>query len=581
MTAIEATVNAFAAKYASLTAASPTWRWARAIADFRDLQWKFLVEPTIDEQLASCRPMYYWMLRDASKSTEATQAKMQELATWRQGLLDKVEFFLQLLGGMPQSRRRALLKSLWLRPYRAWLTQRFMLPVATSTPAQRATAAAATAKATQLTSQLSAAFGNAGAIVWKDGVQQRVSLSGIVSLATSPVEKEWRSAAAALPTLYTELKDQAFVELMAALAARKAEANLLGGSVEAIRCASDTLPTDTLDSLVEAIMDPAALAVAHKYYALKATLMGGQLPFARRRATYGVLMKYTWPEAVDLIRTFFERTNPTFLAEFDHALANGYIDAQARDGKTPRTACCWMPGEQPVLTVNFIGDINNVSQIAHESGHEVAAVAVSQSCNGLSYNTRIPKAETDGIGLQLLLPLVVADKLGLDDQCKLVAMMAQLETIMSTVFLQCVGTAFEQRLYEESAKGALSVDRVVLLFTEYMQKQFGDGVATDELTGLNWINWPQMRQGFYNYGYVLAGMIAVVLRQRYQADPAGTIRQITHLMASGSKATLAEIYKEIHINLGPDLWQQCIRAIADQVDQATALAQQLGLIPAA
>jgi len=574
---IEATVNAFVAKHAGLIAASPMWRWARAIADFRGLQWRFLVEPTIDEQLGPCRPMYYWMLRDASESTEAAQAKMQELTAWYQGLQSKLEFFLQLFDGMPQSRRRVLLKSPWLRPYRAWLTQRFMLPVSTPTPAQRAAAGVATANAAQLTNQLSVAFGSAGAMVWKDGTQQRVSLPGIVSLATSPIEQEWQSAAAALPVLYNGLKGQAFVELTTALAARTAEANLLGGSVEAVRCATDTLPADTLDGLVGAVMDPNTLTVAHKCYALKATLMGGQLPFARRRATYGVLKKYTWPEAIGLIRTFFERTSPTFLAEFDRALANGYIDAQARDGKTPRTACWWGPDMQPMLAVNFIGDINNISQIVHEFGHYMAALAASRSCNGLSYNTRIPKAETDGIGLQLLVPLVVADKLGDDEQSRLVAMMAQLETIMSTIFLQCAGTAFEQRLYKDST---LTVDRIVSLFTEYMHMLFGDGVAIDDLTGLNWINWPQLRQGFYNYGYVLAGMVAVVIRQRYQTDPADTIRQINRLMAAGSKATLTDIYEAIGITLGPDLWRECISAIADQVDQATALAQQLGLIPA-
>ena len=581
MTAIEAVIDIFTARYAKLTERSLTRRLAQAICSFEKLQWMFLAEPTIDEQLGGSKPEYYWMLRDASNSTDATQAEVQKLAAWRLAQMDKLEFFFQLFDGMSKTRRRSLLNARSMRPYREWLVQRFMLPVAAPTPAARTAAAVTTAHSAQLTSQLNAALGGASAVVWKDGTQQHVSLPGIAALTTSPIEQEWQSAATTLPTLYDGLKDQAFVELTTALAARTAEAGLLGCGVEALRCASDTLSTGTLDDLIQVVMSPGSLDVAHRYYALKAALMGGQLPFARRRATYGTLKKYSWLEAVELIQTFFERISPTLLVEFNHALANGYIDAQPREGKTSRTACWWRPGLQPMLAVNFIGDINNISQIVHEfAGHFMAALAVSKVRDGLSYNTKIPLAETHGVSWQLLVPVVLADKLGSDDQANLIAMMAGLETIMTTIYLQGVATAFEQKLYTTFTQGSLTLDQLEALFTDYMHQMFGDGVATDELTKLNWVMWPQLRQGFYNYSYCMAGMFAVVLREQYETDPTSTVQRIDRLMAAGSKNTLTNIFGEVDITLNTDLWQQCIRAIAAQLDKAFALARQLGLIPA-
>ena len=579
--AIETAVGMFAAEFAGLATGS-IWQLRRAIGAFEKLQRSILLEPTIDAQLGPCKPMYYWLLRDASATTDATQAKVRELAAWHQVQLDKVAFFFQLLASMSQSRRRTLLRSLRLRPYRAWLVQRFMLPTATPTPQARAAATAATAKATELTGKLSAAIGGTTATVWKDGKSQTMGMMGIAALATSPDPDEAASAVVALPALYDGLKDQAFAELTTALAARIAEANLSGGSVEAVRCATDTLSTDTLDGMIEAIMAPDSLEVARRYYALKAALMGGQLPFARRRVTYGTPKKYTWPEAVDLLRTFFARISPALAAEFDRALANGYIDAEPRPGKAPVTCCYWAYGLQPMLTVNFIGDMNNISQIAHEfAGHFMAALAVSRRRNGLGYNTKIPLAETHGVSWQLLVPGVVADKLGGDAQSELVVIMATLETLTSTCYLQSDGTKCEQRMYADFQNGTLTLDGQESFFADYMYQLFGDAVRMDELSRLNWITWSQMRQGFYNYSYAMAGMIAIVLRERYVADPAGTVRQINGLMAAGSKDTLANIYAEVGIILGPDLWRQGINAIAAMVDRATALAQQLGHIPTA
>ena len=136
-------------------------------------------------------------------------------------------------------------------------------------------------------------------------------------------------------------------------------------------------------------------------------------------------------------------------------------------------------------------------------------------------------------------------------------------------------------MYADFQNGTLTLDGQESFFADYMYQLFGDAVRMDELSRLNWITWSQMRQGFYNYSYAMAGMIAIVLRERYVADPAGTVRQINSLMAAGSKDTLANIYAEVGIILGPDLWRQGINAIAAMVDRATALAQQLGHIPTA
>ncbi len=578
---IEGRVSEFATQYGGLTVRSIRLM-RRAIRAFEKLQRIVLLEPTIDDQLGPCKPLYYWMLRDASESTDATRAKVQELAAWHRTQLDKVAFFFQLLDGMSQSRRRALLRSLRLRPYRAWLTQRFMLPIAAApTPQARAAATAAIAQAVQQTGKLNAAISNATAMVLKDGVQQSANLITIAGRAISSNKDEAASAIAALPALYTGLEGRAFVELTTALAARTAEAGLLGGSVLGVRCATDTLSTDTLDGMIEAVMAPDSLNVAHRYYALKAALDGGKLPFARRRVMYGAPKQYTWPEALDLLRTFFARISPALAAEFERALANGYIDAESnRQGKIPVTCCYWAYGLQPMLVINFTGDMTNISQIAHEfAGHYMAALAVSRQRNGLGYNTKIPLAETHGVSWQLLVPWVLADKLGTDAQSELAGIMYVLETLASTCYLQIAGTKCEQRMYAEYQNGTLTLDGLESFFADDMHQLFGDAVMQDELSKLNWITWSQLRQGFYNYSYAMAAMIAIVLRERYMAKPASTVQQINRLMSAGCKDTLANIYREVGIDLGPDLWRQGINAFATMLDRATELASQLDLIP--
>lgn len=580
---IEAFVNAFAAKYADLTADASFDRLAEALDEFRDLQHLFLAESTIDQQLGGSKPEYYWMLRQASATTSAVQAEVERLATWRQAQLQKLEFFFQLFATASHERRDAMLGAAELRRYKFWLVQRFMLPVATPTPQAKAAAAAATAKASHLTDQLSAAIGSASAQVWKDGKKQTVTLPGINSLTTSPIPAERWSAAAVLPDLLAPLRDQAFEELTAALAARVAEAGLQGGDVETVRCAADTLSPDTLDSLLDAITGPEGQAAGQRYYQLKAALMGvQQLPFAWRRLPSGALQKRRWTEVVGLVRTFYERIKPSYADEFDRALKRGHIDAEPRKGKTPVTACWWMYGHPPFLAVNFTGDWNNLSQVLHEFGHDLAGLLDSREQDGLGFNTRVPLAETHGVTLQLLAPLVLSDMLSLSDQDKLTMIMAQLETLTSTVLLQGNATAFERQLYAEFLQGTLTVDRLETLFTQHMARQFGPAVAMDSLARLYWIIWVQLRYGFYNYAYSFAGIIAAVLCDRFTTDPDSTIAQINTLLGAGSSGTLADIFEGVGITLGPDLWREGIHAITALTNKATILARQLGYnVPAA
>ncbi len=581
-------ITVFVAKYAGLSAESSVQMLAAALHDFEELQRSFLAEPTIDDQLGKSKPEYYWMLRLAMSNTKTTRDKMQRLGNWHQQQLQKLEFFFQAFDNASQERRTELLAAPELRAYWPWLKQRFMLPIAAAPTAEaRAAAAKAIAEANRLKYQLNAAIGNATATVWNGTAEVVMSLPGIMSLVNSPDPRVAREAGMTLPKLYAELEELAFKELMAALAAQTAEAGLHGGTVKTVRCASDTLAPDVLTSLLETLLGPDALETVQAYYELKAALnkkylVNGKLPYAQRRTPYGVLQPYTWPEAVGLIRMFGERTDPAIGAEFNRALAEGCVDAEPRKGKTGVTACWWALGLQPMFAVTFTGDLENIAQVVHEFfAHYRAAQMVSEQRDGLSYNTRIPLAESQGVGWQLLVPLVLADKLDLDANGKLVLAMAQLETLISTVFLQGIATAFEQQMYAAFNQGTLDLPRLKSLFVEYMHKQFGDAVAMDELASLNWLPWSQLRQGFYNYAYAIAGMIAIVVRKRYEADPAAAIRLLLTLMGAGSKSTLTDIFAEVGIELGPELWRECIQIITEQVKEAIDLARQLGLYPAA
>ncbi len=137
---------------------------------------------------------------------------------------------------------------------------------------------------------------------------------------------------------------------------------------------SRNLSNDTTDEAVQALVDACRRRydVVQRYYTLKARLLGlDRLSFYDRMAPLGDDPTHVgWPEASELVLSAFADFSTETGDIVERFFRDSWIDAPPRDGKRPGAFCATnVPGVHPYVFMNYTGDRRSVLTLAHELGH--------------------------------------------------------------------------------------------------------------------------------------------------------------------------------------------------------------------
>jgi oligoendopeptidase F len=220
----------------------------------------------------------------------------------------------------------------------------------------------------QVTALLTATVPGAG----DDGSAATLPMSAVRGLATSRNATLRRAAFEAEQGAWSSVA----VPLASALNAFKGEANALNrrrGWHDSLEPALFTNNVDrrTLDAMQEAVV--AALPDFARYNRAKARLLGGDegagLPWWDLIAPVGEGRSFTWAEATATVEQAFGTYSPKLAAFARRAVDEGWIDAEAREGKVGGAFCMPVEGDVSRVLLNFDGSFDSVQTLAHELGH--------------------------------------------------------------------------------------------------------------------------------------------------------------------------------------------------------------------
>jgi len=345
---------------------------------------------------------------------------------------------------------------------------------------------------------------------------------------------------------------------------------------------SRNLANETSDDAVQALVDATTSRydVPQRYYRLKAKLLGlDRLDHYDRFAPVADdASKTSWAEArrvvVDAYASFSGEAGSTVERFFDQ----GWIDAPVRPDKRHGAYCATnVPGVHPYVFMNYTGDRRSILTLAHELGHALHG-SMAQPLGLFNASTPLTTAETASVFGEALTfkGLLAAED---DPRKRLDLLTGQLEDAIATTFRQIAMNRFENAVHTERRdQGELSADRLSELWIECQSALFGDSVSVDGYD--TWWSYIPHFMGTPGsvYAYAYGYLFALAIFRSYQREGDAIVAPYLDLLRAGGSKAPEELAGMVGLDLtDPSIWASGIEAIADDLDQAEALAVEIGL----
>jgi oligoendopeptidase F len=301
-----------------------------------------------------------------------------------------------------------------------------------------------------------------------------------------------------------------------------------------------------VDAEAVAALEAAVVAsyprLSHRYYALKATLMGKKrLDHWDRNAplSSAVPRRYGWEQARQMVLESFEALAPRFATTAARFFDQPWIDAQPRSGKQSGAYSHPVTSQRhPYVFLNFMGERRDVLTLAHELGHAVhQSLAAPQGT--LLADTPLTLAETASIfGEGLVFERLLAQAKGPERRDLLAG---KIEDALNTVVRQIAFHRFETRFHDARAKGELSAAQIAETWLEVMGESLGPAVKLNRGYEVYWSYVSHfVHAPFYVYAYAFGNLLVEALMEARARDPSGFVPLYEELLAAGGARTYVE-----------------------------------------
>jgi oligoendopeptidase F len=345
---------------------------------------------------------------------------------------------------------------------------------------------------------------------------------------------------------------------------------------------SRNLRNDTTDEAVEALVDAAVSRydVPQRYYRLKAKLIDlDRITFYDRFAPVADdPTKVSWDEARDIVVSAYHDFTSEAGDVVERFFRESWIDAPVRDNKRTGAFCATtVPGVHPYVLMNFTGDRRSILTLAHELGHGLHG-SLTQPLGLFNADTPLTTAETASVfGEALTFKRLLA--IEEDPRRRLNLLAGRIEDSIATVFRQIAMNRFEHAVHtERREQGEVATDRFEELWLETQKQMFEDSVDLDGY-GTWWSYIPHfLSTPGYVYAYAYGFLFALAIFRRYEQEGESMVEPYLDVLRAGGSRPPEELAEIVGLDLtDPGIWASGIEALSAELDEAEALAKEIGL----
>jgi oligoendopeptidase F len=274
--------------------------------------------------------------------------------------------------------------------------------------------------------------------------------------------------------------------------------------------------------------------------------------------TKSVALHYTPEEAQTIVLAATRPLGPTYAAALKRSFDERWIDWMPTPGKRAGAYSTGVYGVHPYQLMNFTGLFEEVSTLAHESGHSMHTYLSSTNQPYVSAGYPIFVAEVASTLNEALLSDYMLRQTK-DPEARLFILSTRLEGLRTTLFRQTMFAEFELSIHELAEKGEpLTGQRLTDLYRTLVKEYYGDakGVCkVDDLYGVEWAYIPHFHYNFYVYQYATS-VIASASLAKGILDEAATGKGSTKardayltMLSSGSSRYAVDLLRDAGVDM--------------------------------
>lgn len=349
---------------------------------------------------------------------------------------------------------------------------------------------------------------------------------------------------------------------------------------------ANDVPSEVYTTLVTEVNT--GLPALHRYFKLRARLLG--VDEARYYDIYPPMIGLEKPFSLaEGKRLTIESARPLG-ADYTRLLTAGlnarWMHAYPREGKQSGAYMAGYAYEvHPFVLMNYHGDYESVTTLAHEWGHAMHSVLANAAQPFQTADYPIFTAEIASVVNEVLL-LEHMLKEAKDDDERLYYLGSALEGMRGTFYRQAMFAEFELATHRAvEAGGALSSEAYTKIYADLLRRYHGHDAGVlkiDDAYTVEWAYIPHFYNAYYVYQYATSMAAANLFADRILAGEKGAVDTYLGVLKAGGSQHPYQLVKAAGVDLAsPAPYRATVARFESIMDRIEAILAKRAPAPAA
>ena len=384
---------------------------------------------------------------------------------------------------------------------------------------------------------LTIADGNPADAKLSDGSVVKVTQANWTSLIAKTKKAEDRQAIFEALYSYYDAHKNTYGEIYN-LTLQRQLANVKARGYQSIlesHLSGNAIPLEVFHTLVRVASENAA--PLHKYIELRRKALGLEKHRSYDRFLHLAESEshYTYEQAKELFYDSIKDFPADFQAKAREVTKDGYVDVYPADGKRSGAYSNGGYDLHPFILLNFVGELNDVFTLAHESGHSMHTLYSEEGQPTLKQDYTIFVAEIASTFNEhnLLDYLLRRGELSKEDRIFL--LQKAIDEIVSTFYRQTLFGHYELLMAEKAEKGEpINFEVANQVMIDLYKQYYGIDITEEKLKPLVWAYIPHLfNTPFYVYQYATSFTSSMLLYEKVKSGEEGAFDRYISLLRSG------------------------------------------------
>lgn len=332
---------------------------------------------------------------------------------------------------------------------------------------------------------------------------------------------------------------------------------------------ADELDTSIYDNLIDSVSNN--MNVIYKYYDLKKEVL--ELDELHLYDIYTPIVKnfekkYPFEEAKDAVLKALSVLGEDYISILKEGYDNKWVDIYPNKGKRTGAYSGGCYDTEPYMLLNYQEKYNDMSTLAHESGHSMHNYYARKN-NPYQYGDyTIFVAEVASTVNEILLAKYLL-KNSNDTQEKLFILDNLMNLFKRTIYRQTMFAEFEKMIYEDSEQDIpLTADYLSDKYYQLNQKYFGENVVVDEEIKYEWARIPHFYYNFYVYKYATGLSAACHITSEILSGKVDAVENYKKFLSCGTTLNPIDSLKLAGVDLNnKEVVDSAIKMFEETIDE--------------